>query len=876
MTEETLSQEALALPPEERAAFLAQACAGQPELLAAVQAALTAHDQTSKILDNPKADPGATIHSAPAQASGPDTGKYASKPDDTATLTPGTAKFRSMVGPGLIIAGRYTLLEKIGEGGMGEIWAARQTEPVKREVALKLIKTGMDSRAVLARFEQERQALALMDHPNIARVYDGGTTPTGQPFFVMELVRGIPITRLCDERRLGIKARLELFLTVCKAVQHAHQKGMIHRDLKPGNVLVTEVDGRPTPKVIDFGVAKATEQKLTEESIADAGLIIGTPAYMSPEQADPTSADIDTRTDVYALGVILYELLTGSPPIDSKQFKRGAILEMLRMVREVEPQKPSTKVSAAVELPNIASNRDIDPVQLKRALQSDLDWIVMKALEKDRNRRYDTANGFAADILRHLMYEPVLAAPPSRSYRMRKFVRKHRGPVLAAAVVLLALISSVAVSATAAVLVWQEQKKTEAERARAAENADTAIKVVRDLSRYVSLVELSGGQGVSDQQRRTALDTALVSYERLLALHPDDADVRANVARTHRYRANLNRLMNETGEAERSYREASRHYGELAAAHPEEPSHRKDVALTTRDFALFVKTLGRLREAMEILDVSIRLYEELVRESPDSANNQRNLAMMLLDRAELDYLLGGYIDTERGARRSKELYAQLAATPSANPEPLDPMFRGMAEIRQATALRELGRADDALAVHDQAVERLGGLAKLSATRDYLHQYYLAQAERAWTLARLPGRQAAGVAELDGAIAGWEKLAKQFPQVPAYQRWQGIGMLYRGRLKVLLDQRQAAVQDLSAAAKLFEGLVGKHQDIPVYRSSLGQTYMALGQIAADPQTAAEWFRKARKALDEAMKQSPENFQDRKALMEIGTLTKPLRS
>jgi WD40 repeat protein/tRNA A-37 threonylcarbamoyl transferase component Bud32/tetratricopeptide (TPR) repeat protein len=323
---------------------------------------------------------------------------------------------------------------------MGTVYRAEQTRPVKRRVALKLIKVGMDSRVVLARFDAERQALALMDHPNIARVYDGGTTAASQPFFVMELVEGVPITEYCDQRRLRVRARLELFVAVRQAVQHAHQKGIIHRDLKPSNILVTEVEGRPTPKVIDFGVAKAMEFRLTEQSLADTGAIVGTPTYMSPEQADPSSMDIDTRTDVYALGVILYELLAGSPPIDAKQFKRGAFLEMLRMVREVDPPRPSTKVSTAEALPSIAARRDIDPEHLKRALKGDLDWIVMKALEKDRTRRYETANGFAADVLRHLANEPVVAAPPSRAYRMRKFVRKNRGRVIAASLMLTALV----------------------------------------------------------------------------------------------------------------------------------------------------------------------------------------------------------------------------------------------------------------------------------------------------------------------------------------------------------------------------------------------------------------------------------------------------
>ncbi len=378
-------------------------------------------------------------------------------------------------GIGDVIAGRYTLVEVIGEGGMGSVYLAVQTEPVKRQVALKLIKTGSDLRAALARFDAERQALALMDHPNIARIYDGGVTPAGQPFFVMELVRGVPLTEYCDQKRLSVRSRLELFVAVCQAVQHAHQKGIIHRDLKPGNVLVTEVDGRPTPKVIDFGVAKATEMKLTDMSLADIGAIVGTPAYMSPEQADPTSMDIDTRTDVYALGVILYELLTGSPPIDGKQFQRGAILEMLRMVREVDPPRPSTKLSTAEALPNIAANRSIEPARLAKLLQGELDWVVMKALEKDRTRRYETANGFARDIERYLADEVVEARPPSRGYRLKKFVKRNKGQVIAASLVFLTLVGGI-VGTSLGMAVAQRAQKAEAEqRTKADLERDKAI-----------------------------------------------------------------------------------------------------------------------------------------------------------------------------------------------------------------------------------------------------------------------------------------------------------------------------------------------------------------------------------------------------------------
>ncbi len=358
----------------------------------------------------------------------------------------------------------------IGEGGMGSVYLASQTEPVKRQVALKLIRTGMDSRAVLARFDAERQALALMDHPNIARIYDGGLTPSGHPYFVMELVQGEALTEYCDRQRLPVKARLELFVAVCQAVQHAHQKGIIHRDLKPGNVLVTEVDGRPTPKVIDFGVAKAAELKLTDMSLADVGAIVGTPAYVSPEQADPTSMDIDTRTDVYSLGVMLYELLTGSPPIDSKQFQRGAILEMLRMVREVDPPRPSTKLRTAEAMPSIAASRSIEPARLAKLLRGELDWVVMKAVEKDRTRRYGTANGFARDIQRYLADEVVEARPPSRGYRLRKFVRRHRAQAIAASFVLLALLGGI-VGTTWGMLQANRARLAERERADGEQSA---------------------------------------------------------------------------------------------------------------------------------------------------------------------------------------------------------------------------------------------------------------------------------------------------------------------------------------------------------------------------------------------------------------------
>ncbi len=364
---------------------------------------------------------------------------------------------------GQIIAGRYKLLEQIGEGGMGSVYMAQQEAPVKRLVAVKVIIPGMDSRTVLARFEAERQALAMMDHPNIARVLDAGAMENGRPFFVMELVKGIPITRFCDERRLTLRQRLELFVPVCQAIQHAHQKGIIHRDIKPSNVLVAMYDDRPVPKVIDFGLAKATGQALTDKTLVTAfGAQPGTVLYMSPEQASPNNLDIDTRSDVFALGVLLYELLTGGTPLDRDAVKRAAALEALRMVREEEPLRPSAKLSSSEALPSIAANRNIEPARLTRLVQGELDWVALKALEKDRTRRYETANALARDVQRDLADEIVEARPPSTIYRVRKFVRRHKVQVIAAGLVFLALLAGI--SGTTFGLIRAEQQRRIAQR----------------------------------------------------------------------------------------------------------------------------------------------------------------------------------------------------------------------------------------------------------------------------------------------------------------------------------------------------------------------------------------------------------------------------
>lgn len=341
--------------------------------------------------------------------------------------------------------GPYRLMERIGEGGMGVIYVAEQSEPVRRRVAVKVIKPGADTKEVIARFNAERQALAMMDHPNIARVFDAGMTEQGRPYFVMELVRGVPITQFCDKHKLGSRARLELFIDVCHAIQHAHQKGIIHRDVKPTNVLVASHDGKPVVKVIDFGVAKAINQRLTDQTVYTRySQVVGTPMYMSPEQAEMTGLDIDTRSDIYSLGVLLYELLTGGTPFDRKRLKKLPYDEMRRVLREEDPPRPSTRISTLGETAEtVSQRRGTDAKRLSLLLRGDLDWIVMKAMEKDRTRRYETANGFALDVKRHLHNEPVLASPPSTLYRAGKLVQRNRGAFTAVAASILILIVGV-------------------------------------------------------------------------------------------------------------------------------------------------------------------------------------------------------------------------------------------------------------------------------------------------------------------------------------------------------------------------------------------------------------------------------------------------
>ena len=493
---EELFFDALKLPEAAvRAAFLERACSGDAALRAAVEQALAEHAEVEQFFSASRPNIEEEAEIVRHLAATTETNKGATSAFDTDRIV-GTR-----IGP-------YKLLQKIGEGGCGAVYMAEQEKPVRRKVALKIIKLGMDTKSVISRFEAERQALALMDHPNIARVLDAGAMVTGRPYFVMELVRGVRITEFCDSNKLPQRQRLELFIQICSAIQHAHQKGIVHRDVKPSNILITMMDGEPLPKVIDFGIAKATgRERLTDNTLFTAyAQFVGTPAYMSPEQAQMTNMDVDTRSDIYSLGVLLYELLTGKTPFDQKELMAAGIDAMRRTLSDREPERPSARLDILTpeELTATAHKRLVEPSRLRLELQGDLDWIVMKALEKDRSRRYQTANGLALDVQRYLDNEPVTARPPSRLYRLQKLVRRNKAVFAASVVVAATLVVGTAVStwlwlkereARQQMLAAEQQKAALQEQAG---RAESERRMAEERRKFVEATVLVG-QGKLDQ-----------------------------------------------------------------------------------------------------------------------------------------------------------------------------------------------------------------------------------------------------------------------------------------------------------------------------------------------------------------------------------------
>jgi non-specific serine/threonine protein kinase/serine/threonine-protein kinase len=612
-------------------------------------------------------------------------------------------------GPGATI-GPYKLLERIGEGGFGLVFMAEQQQPLRRKVALKILKPGMDTRQVVARFEAERQALAIMDHPNIAKVHDGGATPSGRPYFVMELVKGVPITEFCDQNQLTPRQRLELFMPVCQAAQHAHHKGIVHRDLKPSNVLVTRHDTTPIVKVIDFGVAKALGQELTDKTLfTGLAQMMGTPLYMSPEQAGMSDLDIDTRSDIYSLGVLLYELLTGTTPFDKRRFKQAAYDEIRRIIREEEPPTPSTRLLDSKEsLASISALRQMEPAKLTRLVRGDLDWIVMKALEKDRSRRYETASAFAADIAHYLNDEPVAAGPPLLGYRLKKFVHRNKGPVMAASSLLLLLIAGTVGTAvglvraqareaeTAAVLEFVESKVFAAARPKDEEGGlGHEVTLRRAVDAAVPFVEKGfPGQPLIEARLRMTLgisffylgesakaaeqfDRARVIRSRELG--PDHAD-------TLKPMQNLASCYFALGRHDEALRLREKTFAlkkaTLGAAHPETLGSMNNLALSYRE-------VGRLGEAAKLHEETLALQKAtLSRDHPDVLKSMMGLAGSY-------YALGRHVEALKLREETLALY-QATLGPE---HPLT--LKSMSNL--ATSYEALGRHAEALKLREETL-----------------------------------------------------------------------------------------------------------------------------------------------------------------------------
>jgi serine/threonine protein kinase len=691
--------------------------------------------------------------------------------------------------------GPYKLLQQIGEGGFGIVYMAEQDQPVHRRVALKIIKPGMDSSQVIARFEAERQALALMDHQNIAKVFDAGTTQTGRPFFVMELVHGIPLTRFCDDNHQSVRERLELFVPVCKAVQHAHQKGIIHRDLKPSNVLVCLYDGQPVPKIIDFGVAKATEQKLTERTMfTQYGQIIGTLEYMSPEQAEMSQLGVDTRSDIYSLGVMLYELLTGSTPLERQRLREAGLSEMLKMVKEEEPPRPSTRLSSTQQAGKVAAARRTEPGMLAQLLRGELDWIVMKCLEKDRARRYETANSLARELERYLHDEPVEACPPSTTYRLRKLARKHRAALNLAGVFLALLVIAAAVSVWQAVRARAAERQALAERDRAEQEreraererdrAEAGFRMARDtVDRFFTQVAESPklqAQGM-EKFRKELLQNAKEFYERFTKEQPDTPSARHDLGQAHRRLAEILVTMGDYAAALAVSYKGLEILGDLARAHPAEVSYRQELVRCYVELCRAHNNSGDLEKAESALKQALVIEEKLAEEHPEDEEFKYGLANILL-------FLG---ITHGNAERWES--ARL---------PLERALRIWMNLTKDHP--------------DQSRFQ----AKLADTQCTLGGNYLAL-----------GWSDKAEAFLREAEASYLAIVRLNPANPTYREKLGrnllvLGDLYRNNLGSV-EKAETAHQQ---ALQILEKLTAEHPDVVVCAMDLGQAYLTLGRDA----------------------------------------------
>jgi serine/threonine protein kinase/tetratricopeptide (TPR) repeat protein len=820
----------------ERAAWVAQQCAADVEMHRRVECLLQAHVAAADFLEKPAVG---GIVTAP------------DRPQDYL---------------GSLIAGKYKLLQVIGEGGMGAVYMADQLQPIKRRVAVKLIKTGMDSRNVLARFESERQALALMDHPNIAKVLDAGTTgepaalaagfdphhpaadaagSPGRPFFVMELVKGIPLTEYCDQNRLSVGDRLGLFRQICSAVHHAHQKGIINRDLKPSNILVESHDGKPVPKVIDFGLAKAVSgMQLTENTLFTAlGTVAGTPLYMAPEQAAFNAIDIDTRADIFALGVILYELLTGSTPITRDMLKKAAFDELLRVVREQEPPTPSKRISTSEALPTVAANRQMEPIKLGRFVRGDLDWIVMKALAKERDRRYESATAFAQDIEHFLNHEPVSAGPPTVGYKLRKFVKRNRPQVIAAGMMLGTLLIGMALA------FWQaaRAKAAESRAIQALDEKQDALDAERIARRRVreALDEMSSSalqdwlarQPTLSSDQRDFLERTAKFYEEFAADSRNDEESRAKIAVAHLRLAHILQML---GQGKRSAEEAERCYAvfkELASLYPSKREYRLRAiqALDARAGAMLYQKKAEEIDPLQLQ--AIELADQLRSEAPSDPEAISVLCRVLINRGY--HLLDStrYREGLEVMDRALPLQKQLAEQAgSGKDKQLEDL--GLVHQNRAVCLAGLGQNDEALRSTHAALDTYEALAR----RSHRHTARYSAGSMRLNLGSAylrKGKYAEAVTEFQKSEEWLKPLGEEYRNVPSYRSMLGSLYISWARLLTRTQNWTAANEMANRALKIWTELD--------YKAPAGSALIVL----ADCRIAAGQFTEAARDYLEAI-------------------------
>ncbi len=787
MNEETLFELALNTPPAQLPALLDRECADNPALRKRIEKLLAAHLTSDTTLAPLPEDALAGLRAQSAH--------------------PMVEGGHATSAVGATLGGKYRLIELIGDGGMGSVYMAQQTAPVSRLVAVKVIKAGMDSRTVLARFEAERQALAMMDHPNIAKVLDAGATESGSPYFVMELVKGVPITKFCDDNKLTPRERLELFLPVCEAIQHSHQKGIIHRDIKPSNVLVAMYDDRAIPKVIDFGVAKATGHALADiDLVTGFGALVGTPEYMSPEQAGFNNLDVDTRTDVYSLGVLLYELLSGHTPVDRKSMEKAAIHEILRIVRDVDAPLLSAKLSSIDTLPNVAANRQTEPKKLATQFRGELDWVLHKALEKDRSRRYSTANNLASDIQRYLSNEVVEARPPSTLYALQKFFKRNRGQAIAGSLLLLSLLAGI--TGTTWGLVRARQRQVEAEAARADEAAQRSLAQANEAQALMAKEQEARQRAIAELEKQNAIESRNRALDALRATTGEDVEKligekkvlsrnekaylesiakrwqlfatqegttelsRAISGEGHLRVANLWDQLGRREDALLEHEQAEKIYRDLIVEFPNSSDYAQGLATCCNNSGLVLASLGRRVEAQAKLRDGLAINQKLTEQFPDQADYRLSLAGSYHNLGIVSDDLGNKAE----ALESYLLGLKIEETLASN-FPDQPEYRG----RLATSHSNLGVLLVSMGRHQQAQEHY-----------------------------------------DKALALREQLAADFPNQTRHFDQLAASYNNYGNLLDKLGRPEEAIKRYRNALAIKEKLVAEYPGVPEYASSLAST------------------------------------------------------